>query len=221
MTFDWLASTQLKVSVCCCTRCEPNEPAALSKLAQLGVLYWQLDADLHETDPKLAAIRKVYNYSYMVSTFCVGWWGKQKSDSRWKTKRKISQMCAKATCEQRKLLMIAFTFKAWLTFFFNQPLQLLFVPTTISCCVQPLGCSLAQECAFHVKPAEYFMFRPSLWKMLDVLDRQNKVFFTIQFVDLPTSGWKGIPVAVCRNAKSKAYAVSQDVQLSLAEHGRG
>lgn len=48
------------------TRCQPNEPAALSKLAQLGVLYWQLDADLHETDPKLAAIRKVYNYSYMV-----------------------------------------------------------------------------------------------------------------------------------------------------------
>ncbi|MEW5306061.1 MAG: hypothetical protein WDW38_010002 [Sanguina aurantia] len=46
-------------------RCEPNQPAALSKLAQLGVLYWQLDADAHETDPKLAAIRKVYNYSYM------------------------------------------------------------------------------------------------------------------------------------------------------------
>lgn len=62
---DRLGSSLNTMIISTC-RCEPNQPAALSKLAQLGVLYWQLDADAHETDPKLAAIRKVYNYSYMV-----------------------------------------------------------------------------------------------------------------------------------------------------------
>ncbi|PNW76229.1 hypothetical protein CHLRE_12g542850v5 [Chlamydomonas reinhardtii] len=42
----------------------PNQPCPLSALRDLGVLYWKLDADKHETDPRLAAIRKVYNYSY-------------------------------------------------------------------------------------------------------------------------------------------------------------
>ncbi|GIL73530.1 hypothetical protein Vretimale_5198 [Volvox reticuliferus] len=46
-------------------RQNPDEPCPLSKLRELGVLYWRLDADKHETDPRLAAIRKVYNYSYM------------------------------------------------------------------------------------------------------------------------------------------------------------
>ncbi|KAL6747254.1 aci-reductone dioxygenase [Haematococcus lacustris] len=44
---------------------DPNQPVSLSQLAQLGVLYWKLDADQHETDPKLAAIRKVRGYSYV------------------------------------------------------------------------------------------------------------------------------------------------------------
>jgi 1,2-dihydroxy-3-keto-5-methylthiopentene dioxygenase len=38
----------------------------LAKLRELGVLYWKLDADNHETDPRLAAIRKVRDYSYTV-----------------------------------------------------------------------------------------------------------------------------------------------------------
>ena len=42
--------------------------ASLEKLRQLGVLYWRLDADKHETDERLAAIRKVRNYSYVVRT---------------------------------------------------------------------------------------------------------------------------------------------------------
>lgn len=48
-------------------RQEPNQPCSLEKLRELGVLYWKLDADAHETDPRLAAIRKVHSYSYMVS----------------------------------------------------------------------------------------------------------------------------------------------------------
>jgi hypothetical protein len=47
-------------------RREPNKPATLADLAQLGVMTWQLDADAHEADPKLAAIRKVRGYSYTV-----------------------------------------------------------------------------------------------------------------------------------------------------------
>lgn len=45
-------------------RCEPNEPCSLAALRKLGVLAWRLDADNHETDPRLAAIRKVRGYSY-------------------------------------------------------------------------------------------------------------------------------------------------------------
>jgi 1,2-dihydroxy-3-keto-5-methylthiopentene dioxygenase len=47
-------------------RREPNEPCSLSALRELGVLAWRLDADNHETDPRLAAIRKVRGYSYTV-----------------------------------------------------------------------------------------------------------------------------------------------------------
>ena len=43
----------------------PPKPASLAVLQELGVLYWRLDADAHETDPKLAAIRKVRGYSYV------------------------------------------------------------------------------------------------------------------------------------------------------------
>lgn len=56
--------------VACCSACcrkQPNEPCSLDKLAELGVLYWKLDADKHETDPRLDAIRKVRGYSYVVS----------------------------------------------------------------------------------------------------------------------------------------------------------
>lgn len=42
----------------------PNKPCTLEELRKLGVLAWHLDADKHETDPMLAAIRKVRNYSY-------------------------------------------------------------------------------------------------------------------------------------------------------------
>ncbi|KAK9841511.1 hypothetical protein WJX74_007032 [Apatococcus lobatus] len=42
----------------------PNEPAAIAKLRELGVLSWKLDADNHENDPKLEAIRKARGYSY-------------------------------------------------------------------------------------------------------------------------------------------------------------
>lgn len=47
-------------------RLVPNEPCSLAALRQLGVLSWRMDADKHETDPKLAAVRKARNYSYMV-----------------------------------------------------------------------------------------------------------------------------------------------------------
>jgi hypothetical protein len=47
-------------------RQSPNKPCSLAKLRELGVLYWRLDADSHESDPRLAAIRKVRNYSYTV-----------------------------------------------------------------------------------------------------------------------------------------------------------
>ena len=45
-------------------RKSPNEPAAIAKLRELGVLSWKLDADSYENDPKLEAIRKARNYSY-------------------------------------------------------------------------------------------------------------------------------------------------------------
>lgn len=40
-------------------RREPNEPASVDAIRALGVVSWQLDADEHESDPKLEAIRKV------------------------------------------------------------------------------------------------------------------------------------------------------------------
>lgn len=57
-------------------RLVPNEPCPLEKLAELGVLAYKLDADKHETDPRLAAIRKVRGYTYGVS---VPRWGRQPS----------------------------------------------------------------------------------------------------------------------------------------------
>ena len=47
-------------------RCNPNKPASAEQLRKLGVLSWQLDADNHEDDPKLKAIRDDRNYSYQV-----------------------------------------------------------------------------------------------------------------------------------------------------------
>jgi 1,2-dihydroxy-3-keto-5-methylthiopentene dioxygenase len=47
-------------------RLDPHQPVSLQKLRELGVLYWRLDADKHETDERLAAIRKARNYSWMV-----------------------------------------------------------------------------------------------------------------------------------------------------------
>jgi len=46
-------------------RQSPNKPCSLEQLRELGVLYWKLDADKYEEDPRLQAIRKVRNYSYM------------------------------------------------------------------------------------------------------------------------------------------------------------
>ncbi|GAX80334.1 hypothetical protein CEUSTIGMA_g7772.t1 [Chlamydomonas eustigma] len=43
----------------------PEKPASLQVLQNLGVLYWKLDADQYETDPRLAAIRKVRGYSHV------------------------------------------------------------------------------------------------------------------------------------------------------------
>ncbi len=47
-------------------RQQPNKPASVDKLRELGVLSWSLDADSFESDPKLQAIRKARNYSYQV-----------------------------------------------------------------------------------------------------------------------------------------------------------
>jgi len=43
---------------------EPNQPCSLETLKNLGVVYWKLDADTYETDPKLIAIRKVHKYNW-------------------------------------------------------------------------------------------------------------------------------------------------------------
>eukprot|EP00850_Spirogloea_muscicola_P010332 SM000060S19664 [mRNA] locus=s60:481594:483853:+ [translate_table: standard] len=45
-------------------RLSPNQPVSSSKLDDLGVLQWHLDADQWESDPKLAAIREERGYSY-------------------------------------------------------------------------------------------------------------------------------------------------------------
>lgn len=56
----------LKLRLAVAGRHEPNQPASLSGLRDLGVLYWKLDADKYENDPKLEAIRKKRGYSYQV-----------------------------------------------------------------------------------------------------------------------------------------------------------
>lgn len=63
-------------------RQQPNKPCSLAVLRALGVLYWKLDADAWENDPRLAAIRKVMNYSFMVrrsssSSSCTAALGRQ------------------------------------------------------------------------------------------------------------------------------------------------
>lgn len=56
---------------CRACRQTPNKPAAAAALAALGVLTWRLSGDDWENDPKLAAIRKVRNYTYSdVITCC-------------------------------------------------------------------------------------------------------------------------------------------------------
>ena len=45
-------------------RQSPNKPCALAALRRLGVLSWRMDADAWQSDPKLAAVRKVRGYSY-------------------------------------------------------------------------------------------------------------------------------------------------------------
>ena len=44
----------------------PNRPASIEQIRKLGVLSWKLDADNHEDDPKLKAIRADRKYSYQV-----------------------------------------------------------------------------------------------------------------------------------------------------------
>lgn len=44
---------------------EPPQYLSLENLADLGVLYWKLDADNFETDPELQEIRKSRGYNYM------------------------------------------------------------------------------------------------------------------------------------------------------------
>jgi 1,2-dihydroxy-3-keto-5-methylthiopentene dioxygenase len=44
--------------------CEPRQDISLEKLADLGVLYWHLDADKYETDPDLQQIRENRGYTY-------------------------------------------------------------------------------------------------------------------------------------------------------------
>ncbi|XP_062252785.1 acireductone dioxygenase [Platichthys flesus] len=44
---------------------EPNQPASLGALEQLGVFHRKLNADIYETDPELEQIRKDQGYSYM------------------------------------------------------------------------------------------------------------------------------------------------------------
>lgn len=44
--------------------CEPKQYISLERLADLGVLYWHLDADKYETDPELQQIRENRGYTY-------------------------------------------------------------------------------------------------------------------------------------------------------------
>ncbi len=61
----WAAASLLNNAACC--RCKPNRPASIADIRKLGVLSWQLDADNHENDPTLKAIRADRNYSYQVN----------------------------------------------------------------------------------------------------------------------------------------------------------
>ncbi|KAF5840497.1 aci-reductone dioxygenase [Dunaliella salina] len=77
----------------------PNEVATPQKLAELGVLYWKLDADKYkddyQQDPKLMAIRKARNYSFtvgyidvrgvdkMLMACCAGYFDVRDFDDRW------------------------------------------------------------------------------------------------------------------------------------------
>ena len=45
---------------------EPHAPASIEHIRDLGVVSWKLDADKHEDDPQLEAIRKVRVYMYTV-----------------------------------------------------------------------------------------------------------------------------------------------------------
>ncbi|KAJ4767780.1 hypothetical protein LUZ62_078155 [Rhynchospora pubera] len=43
----------------------PNEPVPLTKLQEIGVLYWHLDPENHENNEELKKIRESRGYSYM------------------------------------------------------------------------------------------------------------------------------------------------------------
>jgi len=50
--------------------CEPKQYISLERLADLGVLYWHLDADKYETDPELQQIRENRGYTYQDLITC-------------------------------------------------------------------------------------------------------------------------------------------------------
>jgi hypothetical protein len=79
----------------------PNKPCPLAKLRELGVLYWRLDADSHESDPRLAAIRRVRNYSYTVG----GWGGRPPpGPDRWRQQPPGGWSGVPCACAPRALL---------------------------------------------------------------------------------------------------------------------
>eukprot|EP00928_Gymnodinium_smaydae_P008585 TRINITY_DN13121_c0_g1_i2.p1 TRINITY_DN13121_c0_g1~~TRINITY_DN13121_c0_g1_i2.p1 ORF type:complete len:210 (+),score=1.36 TRINITY_DN13121_c0_g1_i2:77-631(+) len=49
---------------------EPKQYVSVEGLADLGVLYWHLDADKYETDPELQQIRENRGYTYMDIITC-------------------------------------------------------------------------------------------------------------------------------------------------------
>ncbi|KAM5164304.1 acireductone dioxygenase [Mantella aurantiaca] len=46
-------------------RLQPDRPVSVEELRGLGVYSYKLDADNYESDPELAKIRKVHNYTFM------------------------------------------------------------------------------------------------------------------------------------------------------------
>eukprot|EP00252_Welwitschia_mirabilis_P019614 TRINITY_DN458_c0_g1_i2.p2 TRINITY_DN458_c0_g1~~TRINITY_DN458_c0_g1_i2.p2 ORF type:complete len:192 (+),score=25.08 TRINITY_DN458_c0_g1_i2:231-806(+) len=50
--------------------CNPPRYVSLDELAELGVLYWHLDADNYENDERFHRIRKERGYSYMDLITC-------------------------------------------------------------------------------------------------------------------------------------------------------